>query len=87
MMKGDVVMLNYKGNLVDDYRLAKVTEVFPDEQGLVRSVQVSFRKRDKREPVEVYRSKALVSEKVGVQRLSLLQAVGEDYPTGESVFE
>ena len=51
---GDVVMLNYKENLVDDYRLAKVTDVFPDKQGLVRTVQVSFRRRDKREPAEVY---------------------------------
>ena len=83
LQKGDVVMLSYKGNLVDDYRLAKVTDVFPDEQGLVRSVQVSFRRRDKREPVEVYRSKPLVSEKVGVTRLSLIQSVGEDLPTGE----
>ena len=83
MMKGDVVMLNYKGNLVDDYKLAKVTDVYPDEQGVVRTVQVSYRKRYKREPVEVYRSKPLVSEKVGVQRLTLLQPVDEDLPTGE----
>ena len=83
MMKGDVVMLNYKGNLVDDYKLAKVTDVYPDEQGVVRTVQVSYRKRYKREPVEVYRSKPLVSEKVGVQRLTLLQPVDENPPTGE----
>ena len=83
MMKGDMVMLNYKGNLVDDYKLAKVTDVYPDEQGVVRTVQVSYRKRYKREPVEVYRSKPLVYEKVGVQRLTLLQPVGEDLPSGE----
>ena len=81
--KGDVVMLNYKGNLVDDYRLAKVTDVYPDEQGLVRTVQVSFRKRNKKEPVGEYRSKPLVSEKVGVQRLTLIQPVRENLPTGE----
>ena len=79
---GDVVMMVYKGNLVDDYRLAMVTQVFPDERDIVRTVEVSYRKRSKRESPEVYRSKPLVREKIGVQRLSLLQAVGEDKPTG-----
>ena len=65
-------MLNYKGNLVDDYRLAKVTGVYPDDQGLVRTVQVSFRKRNRKEPLGEYRSKPLVSKKVSVQRLTLI---------------
>ena len=82
LMIGDVVMMVYQGNLVDDYRLAKVTKVFPDDRGIVRTVEVSFRKRDRREKPEVYRSKPLVTEKIGVQRLALLQAVGEDQPTG-----
>ena len=79
---GDVVMMVYKGNLVDDYRLAMVTQVFPDERDIVRTVEVSYGKRSRRESPEVYRSKPLVREKIGVQRLSLLQAVGEDKPTG-----
>ena len=80
---GDIVMMLYKGNLVDDYRLAKVTQVYPDEKGLVRTVEVSFRKRVKNEPKEVFRSKGLVTEKIAVQRLSLLQAVGEQLVNGE----
>ena len=79
---GDVVMMRYQGNLVNDYRLAMVTEVFPDERGIVRTVRVSYRKRDRREKPEVYRSKPLVTEIIGVQRLALLQAVGEEQPTG-----
>ena len=63
--------------MVGDYRLAMET----NEQGLVRTVQVSFRRRDKREPAEEKR-KPLVTN-IAVQRLSLLQAVGEDHPTGE----
>ena len=82
LKKGDVVMLNYKGNLVDDYRLALVTKVFPDEKGLVRTVQISFRKRNSREPANVYKSKPLASEKVGVQRLSLIQPVDEELYEG-----
>ena len=79
---GDVVMMVYEGNFVNDYRLAMVTQVFPDEREIVRTVEISYRKRDRRESPEVYRSKPLVIEKIGVQRLSLLQAVGEDKPTG-----
>ena len=75
---GDIVMLTYKGNLVDDYRLARVTDTFPDSQGLVRSVLISYRKKTRGEGAEEYRSKPLVSEKVGVQRLTLLYAVGEE---------
>ena len=80
---GDIVMMLYKGNLVDDYRLAKVTQVFPDERNLVRTVEVSYRKRMKKEPSEVYKSKELVSEKIAAQRLSLLQAVDEQLADGE----
>ena len=80
---GDIVMMLYKGNLVDDYRLAKVTQVFPDERNLVRTVEVSYRKRMKKEPSEVYKSKDLVTEKIAVQRLFLLQAVDEQLADGE----
>ena len=78
-------MMMYKGTITDDYRLARVVKVFPDERGIVRSVEVAYRKRNKREKVEDYRSKPLVTEKIGVQRLALLQASGEDLPTGEGV--
>ena len=75
-------MMRYEGNLVDDYRIAKVSDVFPDRRNLVRTVEVSYRRRDKREDPEVYKSKPLSSEKIGVQRLALLQGVGEQVPTG-----
>ena len=79
---GDVVMVRYKGNLVDDYRLAMVTKVYPDDRNIVRTVQVSYRRRDSREDPKVYRSKPLVFEDIGVQRLALLQAAGEEAPSG-----
>ena len=83
MKVGDIVMLVYQGNMVDDYRLAKVSKIFPDSRDIVRSVGIQYRKKDKREKLEDYRSKPLVSEVVGVQRLALLQGVGEAIPTGE----
>ena len=65
-------MMLYPGNIKSDYRLAKVTDVHPDPKGLVRTVTVSYRKRDSREDAKAYKSKPLVKEKVSVQRLSLL---------------
>ena len=82
LQKGDIVMMVYKGNLVNDYRLAKVINVYPDERNIVRSVDIAYRRRDKREKPEVYKSKPPIIENIGVQRLSLLQAAGEDLPTG-----
>ena len=80
---GDIVMMVYPGNMVDDYRLAMVTKVYPDKKNMVRTVQVSFRKRNAREAAEVCKTRPLIVEDVGVQRLALLQAVGEEVPTGE----
>ena len=78
----DIVMMKYSGNMRDDYRLARVVETFPDEKGLVRTVKVSYRKRDKREPYDVYWKRAPISEIVPIQRLAILQAAGEPAPTG-----
>ena len=75
-------MMKYSGNLRDDYRLAKVIEVFPDKKGLVRTVKVGFRRRDKREKPDAYWKKPLVEEIVAIQRLALLQVAGQPLPTG-----
>ena len=82
LQKGDVVMMRYSGNMVDDYRLALVTDVFPDARNVVKTVEVSYRRKDSREKPIDYKSKPLTSQVIGVQRLSLIQAVGEDLPTG-----
>ena len=71
---GDVVLMWYPGNFKDDYRIAMVVEVHPDCKNLVRTVTVKYRKKDKREPKDVYRSKPLIKEKVAVQRLHFIQS-------------
>ena len=76
---GDVVMLYYPGNLKDDYRLARVFEVHPDDRGLVRTVTIGYRKRNKKEKAAVYQKKPLTMEKVAVQRLCLLVPVDEKF--------
>ena len=69
---GDIVHLWYEGNIKDDYRLARVIEVFPDEQNLVRTVRVKYRKTNKREAANVCRKSSFVEEKVAIQRLSFV---------------
>ena len=78
----DLVMMKYPGQLKDDYRIAKVLKVYPDDKGLVRTVRVAYRKRDSREPTDVYWKKRLTEEDVAIQRLCILQAAGEGFPTG-----
>ena len=79
---GDIVTMKYAGNFQDDYRIARVLEVYPDNKGLIRTVKVGFRRRDKREKPEDYWKKPLQEEQVAIQRLSILQAAGEPLPTG-----
>ena len=74
---GDIVFMYYPSNILDDYRLAKVIEVFPDKDELVRTVRVCYRKKDKREDTHSYKPKQLTEEIVSVQRLSVLLPVSE----------
>ena len=76
---GDVVMLYYPGNIKDDYRLARVLEVHPDVRGLVRTVTIGYRKRNKKEKAAEYQKKPLTQEKVAVQRLCLLVPINEKF--------
>ena len=79
---GDIVLLHYPGHFKDDYTLAKVTQVHPDDDDLVRVVTVSYRKRNPRESLTQYKSKPLISEKVAVHRLQRLDLADEDLALG-----
>ena len=74
---GDIVFVYYPKSIKDEYRLAKVVETFPDENGLVRSVRIGYRKKDRRDKVTKYKAKPLTEEIVAVQRLSLFFPVSE----------
>ena len=74
---GDVCFLYYPGNLRDDYRLVKVVKTHPDKKGIVRTVTIAYRKRDKREKAHVYWKKPLTEEQVAVQRLSVFLSAKE----------
>ena len=79
---GELVMLRYPGQFKDDYCIAKVVDVHPGDDGLVRQVSVSFKKKNSRESPNVYKSKPLITEKVAVHRLHRLQLVDEEVQLG-----
>ena len=81
---GDIVLLHYPNHFKDDYALARVTETHPDEDNLVRTVTVEFRKRNPRESKSSYKSKPLISEKVAVHRLHRLDLADESYDSSDS---
>ena len=77
-------MVIYANNFTDDYRIARVTKVFPDKKGLVRTVEITYRKRNKKESAATFKIKPLVTEQVHVQKLSLLHSAGEPVWDGVS---
>ena len=78
---GDIVYMYYPNSIKDHYRLARVLETLPDEKGLVRTVRVGYRKRNKREKSLPYKAKPLTEELVAVQRLSVLLPASEQVPS------
>ena len=70
---GDICLKGYNSSLGPNrYVLCRVTKTFPDEDDLVRTVEVESRPRDSRERSLPYVSKDLVKEKMSVQRLVII---------------
>ena len=83
---GDLVLVKYASKVTKgDFRLARVEEVFPDPEGIVRTVTVIMRPRDSREKVTkeppYLLPKPPVELKLGVQRLVVLFPVEEQTRT------
>ena len=74
---GDVCLLNFPGSLTGKYKLVRVVDVHPDSSGIVRTVSIIYKKRNAREKPTELSKKSKVKEKVGVQRLIVIQAVNE----------
>ena len=75
-------MLRYPGHFKDGYCIAKVSDVHPGDDGLVRQVTVSYRKKNSRESPSVFRSKPLISERVALHRLHRLHLADEELQLG-----
>ena len=69
---GDICILKYSNKIEDKFRYCKVIETHPDQEGNVRNVTISLRKRDSREKLLPYKFKTPMKMKVGIQRLVLI---------------
>ena len=77
-MVGDIVLVHYPGINKAEYRLAKVSKVLPDEKGIVRTLEVLMRPRDKRVDGSVrYVHKDLEPLALPVQRTALIMPANE----------
>ena len=75
----DVCLLMYKGRIPPAvYRMCRVVEVFPDDEGLVRTVRVALVSRDQRMRILPHNTGSLVYMKVAVQRLVLIYSKDEE---------
>ena len=75
----DVCLLMYKGRIPPAvYRMCRVVEVFPDDEGLVRTVRVALVSRDQRMRILPHNTRSLVYMKVAVQRLVLIYSKDEE---------
>ena len=68
----DICLIYYSSKIKAEYRLYRVTETYPDKVGIVRTVDVSMRPRDKRNRQKPYIHKEPVITMVGVPRLCLI---------------
>ena len=70
---GDIGMLRYEKKLgPDSWRMAKISEVIPGEDGKVRTIRVEFRPRDKRDSGKPYKTKVPLNMEIGVQRFAVM---------------
>ena len=76
---GDVCLLYFPGILKGKYKLVRVVEVHPDEKGIVRTVAIIYKKKNAREKATDFSKNKLVKEKVGVQRLIVIQPANDNH--------
>ena len=72
LVPGDIVLIQYKSKITSVWKLGKVSKVFPDKHGVVRTCEVVFRSKHKGEKSLPYKSRPLHSLRTAVQRLCVL---------------
>ena len=82
---GDIGVLRYENKLgPDSWRLARISRADPDQDGLVRTIQIQFRPRHKRDKDKPYKRKVPLTMDIGVQRFAVMLPVEEqDHTTQE----
>ena len=75
---GDIGLLRYEKQLgPNSWRLARITQASPDNDGLVRTIRVEFRPRHKKDVGKDYRSKLPQFMDIGVQRFAVVLPLEE----------
>ena len=82
LQQGDICLLLYESKIVANYRLCRVIEAVPSNDGRVRTVTVGYLPRKSRRQV-VYHPVPLESKEVYVQRLVLILPVEEQLTTND----
>ena len=72
VVPGDIVLIQYKSKVTTVWKLGRVSEVFPDRHGVVRTCEVVFCPRQRGEKLLPYKTKQLHSLRTAVQRLCVL---------------
>ena len=83
MRIGDICHLLYPGKVKDLFRLVKVVELHPGDDGLVRTVTVEYVSR-KGQGVVKSENRKITREVAHVQRLIVLQNLETEQQTGEN---
>ena len=73
----DLVMVQDSNLIRGDWRLGRVVEIYPDDKGVVRNVEVEYKLQNPDESPKVYKSKPFSRIRRAVQRLVVVMAAEE----------
>ena len=61
LKKGDIVLIQDSNQIRGQWKLGKVSEVFPGEEGIVRKVQVTYKNPKQGEPAYIYNGRGYIT--------------------------
>ena len=77
MKTGDIVLIQDSDLIRVQWKLGKVSNIYPGTDGKVRKVDVQYKNRNADEPTANYKGKIYVTVQRPVQRLILLLPIDE----------
>lgn len=78
LRKGDIVLIQDSNQIRGQWKLGKVSEVFPGEDGIVRKVHVAYKNPKPGESAHMYNGRGYIIVERSVNRLVLLLPVDEN---------
>ena len=74
---GDIALVQDWNQIRGNWKLAKVSEVFPGTDGLVRHVEIQYKNLSSNEPLRVYNGKSYTTTERPVQRLIVVVPIDD----------